>query len=233
MSKQICESCKVKVSEDLRHCPLCGKFVAEDEATPVSTENASYPKINNSFMVVEKWIKKVRAILFLFAILAVAINLFFTTNAYWFPYVIVGLFALWKILFYPFKEGNSHVASIPVSGLVVAILLIFIDVYDHYMYGFSLGWGLCFSAPSVLTGTTVLAFILALINRKFEESLTKGIVVLTILELLFLLSKLLWFNHFETWPLFMSLLTSFVSLFLLFVFKKKRLIREFNRSFHI
>ena len=79
----------------------------------------------------------------------------------------------------------------------------------------------------------IIAFILAITNHKFEESLSKGLIILGILEVVFLISKLLWFNKFESWPIFMSLLASFISLFLLFVFKKKRLIKEFNRSFHI
>lgn len=232
MSKQ-CKDCGVFVAGELRHCPLCGKFVANAQDAPATESESSYPKVDQSYTSVEKWIKKVRAIIVLLGIISVAIDLFFKTVIYWSPYVLIGLFALWRILFYPFKEGKSHVASIPTSGIIVAVLLIFIDVYNYLTQGAALGWALCYSAPAVLTGTTIIAFILAITNHKFEESLSKGLIILGILEVVFLISKLLWFNKFESWPIFMSLLASFISLFLLFVFKKKRLIKEFNRSFHI
>lgn len=227
MNKNRCTNCNVFVQSDIKYCPLCGKFLTE------SVTQATYPLVDQSYTVVEKWIKMVRAILVLIGILSVAINLFFTTHPYWFPYVLVGLFALWRILFYPFKEGKSHVASIPMSGIVVAILLVFIDVYNNKTTGAGLGWALCYSAPAVLTGTTLISFILAITNQKYEETLTKKIGLLLVVELLFLGSKLLWFNQFLNWPVFMSLLTSFVTLFLLFLFKKKRLLKELNRSFKI
>lgn len=228
-----CSNCKVRVADDLRHCPLCGKYVAKDKSVQPKESSSSYPKIVNRYHIVEKWLKIVRSLLLLVGIVATAVNLFFETNPYWFPYVIVGLFALWRILFYPFKEGKSHVGSIPMSGIVMAILLIFIDVYDYNFYGVTLGWALCYGVAGVLTGTTIVSFILAITNRNFEESLTRGIVKITIAELLFLLCKRLWFDQFKNWPIFMSLLTSFVALFLLFLFKKKRLLKELNRNFHI
>lgn len=228
-----CNNCNVKVSEDLRYCPLCGKFVASDKNAEPKETNSSFPRVDQRFRVVERWLKLVKSLLWLVGIIVVAINLFFSTSPYWFPYVLIGLFALWRILFYPFKEGKSHVGSIPMSGIVVAILLVFIDVYDYNFYGFTLGWALCYGVPAVFTGTTIISFILAITNRNFEESLTKGIVAIFIVEILFLLCKLCWFNQFRNWPIFMSLLSSFVALFLLFLFKKKRLVKEMNRNFHI
>jgi len=233
MNNNHCPNCNVDVSADLRYCPLCGKFVAKNkDARPVETI-VSYPKVDQSYTLVERWLKLVRSILILIAIISVAVDMFFKTETFWFPYVLVGLFALWRILFYPFKEGKSHVSSIPMSGIVVAVLLIFIDVYDYNFHGAALGWALCYSAPAVFTATTIVAFILAITNRNFEESLTKGILVISLVDIIFLISKLLWFNQFLNWPIFMSLLASFVALFLLFVFKKKRLVKELNRDFHI
>ena len=227
-----CTNCSVVVDKDLRRCPLCGKFVAEsNESMPAG--HGSYPKIDQSYTLIEKWLKQVRAVMFLLGIVSVAVNLFFRTHTYWFPYVLVGLFALWRILFYPFKEGKSHISSIPMSGIVVAVLLIFLDVYNYMFNGSALGWALCYAVPAVFTGTTVISFVLAITNRHFEETLTKGIIVILVVNILFLVSKLLWFNQFKNWPNFMSLLTIFITIFLLFMFKRKRLVKELNRNFHI
>lgn len=231
--KHYCSSCGVKVSDDLRYCPLCGKYVAEtSDASPVETKE-SFPKIDQSYTQVEKWLKFVRAILVLCAFVVTAINLFFKTDPYWFPYVLIGIFALWRILFYPFKEGKSHIASIPFSGIVISILLIFIDVYGSQFHGTSLGWALGYTVPFVLTFSIVVSFVVAIAYKRYEQHLTKGIIWLLLAGALLLLSKILWFNQFAGWPIFMSLLSGAVALVLLFIFKRKRLVKEFNRDFHI
>ena len=231
--KHYCSSCDVGVSADLRYCPLCGKFVAEDaDAKPVET-SVSFPLVDQSYMQVEKWLKIVRAVLLLCACVVIFVNLFFKTDPYWFPYVLIGLYSLWRIVFYPFKEGKSHIESIPFSGIVISIMLIFIDIYGSEFHGTTLGWALAYTVPSVLTLSIVVSFIVAISYKRYEEHLTKGIFWLLLASVLFLISKVVWFDEFPNWPIFMSLLSGFVSLFLLFIFKRKRLIKELNRDFHI
>ena len=234
MSKNhFCSSCGVKVGAGLRYCPLCGKYVAENnDVMPVETIE-SFPKIDQSYTQVERWLKLIRSIFILCAIVVTAINLFFKTEPYWFPYALIGIFVLWRILFFPFKEGRSHITSIPFSGVVISILLMFIDIYGNYFHGTTLGWALGYTVPAVITFTTVVSFVIALSYRKYEQHLTKGIMWLLFASILFLISKIIWFNQFASWPVFMSLLSGFITLVLLFIFKRKRLIKEFNRDFHI
>lgn len=229
----LCKNCGVKVSNSLKHCPLCGRFVREFNEKEVQDAQENYPVVDLSYIYIAKWVKIVGGLFILLSIISVFVNLFFKTNPYWFPYVLVGIYAVWRILFYPFKEGKSHISSIPMSGIVAALLVIFIDVYNHLCIGTALGWALCYVAPAIFTATTILSFVLAVINRKKEEVLFKGILLITLVNIAFLVSKLLWFNMFRNWPIFMSLLSSFVAIFLLLLFKRKRLIKEINRSFHI
>ena len=231
--KHFCSSCEVSVSEDLRYCPLCGKYVAQTTEDKPKITNVSFPAVDQAYTQVEKWLKLVRAILVLCAIVSVSVNLFFETNPYWFPYVLIGLFTIWRIVFYPFKEGKSHIAGIPFSGIVISLLLLFIDIYGYKFHSTTLGWALGYTVPAVLTLSIVVTFIVAISYKKYEERLTKGIVWLMFSSILFLIGKLLWFNKFPNWPIFMSLLSGFIALCLLFIFKRKRLIKELNRDFHI
>ena len=86
MNNNYCSSCKVNVSKELRHCPLCGKFVGNTKDETSNKEESSYPKVDMRFIAVERWIKLVRSILVLFGIVSVAVNIFFKSGAYWFPY---------------------------------------------------------------------------------------------------------------------------------------------------
>lgn len=233
MSKNYCDSCKVNVSEGLRFCPLCGKFVGENEKIEAKVTKHSFPSVDMSYIYIVKWVKIVKSVFVLIAILSVLINLFFKTKVFWFPYVLVGLLAIWRMFFYPFKEGKNHLASLSKTGIIISIILIFIDVYNYYSFGLRLGWALCYATPATLTFTCVLSFILAIIKRNYEEELARGILTVVLVGLMFLLCKIIWFNNFASWPIFMCLVSAFTLLFLLFLIKRKKLVKELNRNFHL
>ncbi len=233
MREHFCEHCKVKVSEDLKYCPLCGKFVLSDEHGSVEEGKNSYPIYDLSYVYRAKWLKIVRDVLLFLAVLSVFINLFFQTPVYWFPYVLAGLFVVWKVMFFPFKEGQNHIKRIPVSGLLIALFLIFIDIYDHLVIGTALGWAIVFASPAVLTGTIVLSLILALSTSVYDVQLIRGIVYLEIISVIVFVLRLFFFKDFVLWPAFMMNCSASISLFVLFMAKKRRMIKEINRNFHI
>lgn len=233
MNNNFCEKCGVKVESSLRFCPLCGKFVAGDEKSNITTTKNSFPLVDMSYIYIVKWIKVVRSVLQLIAILSVVVNLFFKTPLLWFPYVLVGLFALWRVCFYPFKEGKSHLASIPKTGLILAVLLIFIDVYNANFLSTKLGWALCYAVPAVFLLTALVCFILTIIKTNYEEELVRGMILIEITSILFFICKLIWFNKLSGWPIFMSIVGTTTLICILFIIKRKKLVKEINRNFHI
>jgi hypothetical protein len=221
------------VAEDLRFCPLCGKFVAKDEKEEKKELYDSYPCVDMSYIYIVKWIKIVKAVLIFVGILSVLINLIFKTPVLWFPYVIAGLIAIWRVCFYPFKEGKSHISCLPTTGIIIALLLIFIDVYDYNFLHTRLGWALSIAVPAVFGLTSVVSLIIAMANKELGQDLTKGIFIIGAINIIFFICKLIWFNQFFNWPIFMSLLVVVTCLFLLFLIKKKRLVKELNRNYHL
>ena len=233
MREHFCGHCNVNVSDDLKYCPLCGKFVLNDEYGVVKEGKNSYPIYDLSYIYRAKWLKIVRDVLLFIAMLSVFVNLFFKTTIYWFPYVLASLFIVWKTIFFPFKEGQNHIKRIPVSGLLIALFLIFIDIYDYIMIGTELGWALVFTSPAVLTGTIALSLILALSTSVYDVQLIRGIVYLEIISVVVFVLRLFFFKNFVLWPAFMMICSASISLFVLFMAKRRRMIKEINRNFHI
>ena len=88
---KICQSCGVTVAEDLSNCPLCGKFVG-DEQTKVQKTKYSYPDYAFKEIVQKnRWVKIVRSFCILASVICLLVNLIFTTSPYWFPYAIAGI----------------------------------------------------------------------------------------------------------------------------------------------
>lgn len=233
MREHFCEHCNVTIAEDLRYCPLCGKFVRSDEKA-TSTEGAnSYPIYDLSYIYRAKWLKIVRASFWFIAGLIAFINLVFKPNFLWFPYALAGIFVLWKIVFLPFKEGENHIKRLPVSGIILALFLIFIDIYDHLLVGTPIGWATIYSAPAVGSLVVIVSLILSLCNLNYQSQLVRGIVYMVVISTLVFALNLFVFKESVIWPSFMFFVSSSASLFILVVSKRRRIVKEINKSFHI
>ena len=228
-----CANCNLEVAEDLAYCPLCGKHMFKGN-TPESKETPnSYPRYDFLYIYRRKWLKQLGLCLLFAGILCIGINLMYKTEPFWFPYALIFLYALWKIVFMPFKEGQNHIKRLPASGLIIAISLILIDLYNHCALGLPLGWAIVFAGPSVLTLTIVLSFIIALATPKYDTQVIKGMIYVSIVNVVFFALRFFVLKGMYIWPNFMALMASVISLFILFVFKRKRLVKEVNRNFHI
>ena len=232
-STNYCEHCKVEVSSDLKYCPLCGKFVLNKEDGQVEENGNSYPIYDFSYIYRAKWLKVVKYAIICISLICILTNLLFSPKVYWFPYVVIGLYCIWKCIFFPYKEGQNHIRRIPVSGIIIAVSLILLDVYDHIVFKTLLGWAVVFAGPSVLTATTVLSLILSLATPKYDIQLIRGIVYLEIISAIWFIVGLFFTKHYTIWPIFMFFVATSVSLFILFLTKKKRMLKEINRNFHI
>ncbi len=228
-----CTNCRVDVSGDLKYCPLCGKFVLDDEKQVVEENANSYPIYDLSYIYRAKWLKLVKYSLLLVSLIAVGVNLLFDLSCLWFPYVLIGMFAIWKCVFYPFKEGQNHIKRIPISGFILAGAVVCIDLYDYLLFKTQIGWGVVFTAPSILAFASILSLILALSNSRFDVQLIRGIIYLEVVSVIWFVVKLFIAKEYEVWPCFMYFLSATVSLFILLIVKKKRLVKEINRNFHI
>lgn len=228
-----CKNCGVIVSEDLKYCPLCGKFVLKNEKDKCEEKENSFPIYDMFYIYKEKWLKIVRAFLLLAVVLSIAINAFFYRGVLWSVYVVIGTLALWLVVFSPFNEGTNHLRRIPFSSLVIAISVILLDFFNHYQFNTPIGWGVIYTAPFVLILGIVLSFILFLVLKNYDLNYMKSNILIMIISIIYFILRLFLLTNYVLWPTFALLIVSVTNFIVLMILKKKRVIEEINRSFHI
>lgn len=108
-----------------------------------------------------------------------------------------------------------------------------IDVYDHLVFNTLFGWGVIYTAPCILTLTTIISLIISLATNKYDVQLIRGMVYLLIVSLVAFIVELIVVKNYYIWPIFMYFLSAIISVFILLLTKKKRMFKEINRNFHI
>lgn len=228
-----CTNCELEVAEDLAYCPLCGRHMFKGDIPESKETPNSFPQYDFLYIYRRKWLKQLGLCLIFVGLLCIGINLMYKTDPFWFPYALIFLYALWKIVFMPFKEGQNHIKRLPASGLIIAVSLVLIDLYNHYCLGLPLGWAIVFAGPCTLALTIVVSFLIAVTTPKYDTQIIKGMIYLSIVNIAFFILRFFVLKNMYIWPNFMALMASVISLFILFVFKRRRLVKEVNRNFHI
>ena len=233
MENNYCTNCKVWVSADLKYCPLCGKFVLKSEEDKPMEQINSFPRYDFTYIYKQKWLKLVNRILFLLALISVAVNFVFLTKPMWFPYAWVGLLLLYITVFYPFKDDRNHVTCLPKMGVWIAFCLMFLDVYDYLCLGTTFGWAVFVVSPCVLMATMIVSCILSLCLYKSSGGIFKGMFGLLLLAIILFVLKVTIFEDYVNWPIWLNLFASVIAFFVPILFKRKKMSREFNKNFHI
>lgn len=228
-----CKSCEVSVSDDLKHCPLCGRFVRTNENTKPKTSGASYPTYDFSYIYQEKFIRVLGDLLLLAALIATATNLVFWTEPLWFPYVITSIVTVYYLLVHPFKNDENYLKSVSLSTIIVALFIIFIDLYNSVTTNLTFGWSITFVAPFVLCFGSLTCGLIALFSRKYDIYCLQGLFTLLVLSILFLTMKFIWFKDSANWPSYMFTAITVGMFVLIFIFKSKKLKSELNKNFHM
>ncbi len=195
--------------------------------------HSSYPDYDFTYIYKEKTIKILSDILLLTGLLCIAINIIAWQWPFWFPYVIASQITFYFVFLRPFKNDADYLKSVPLSSIVIALFIVFLDVYDYLVFDKVFGWSIAYVAPCVLSFATFLCGIYGLFSKKTEGYCIKGLLTLVILSVAFLLMKLFGFKHLATWPAIMYFAMASGFLALMLIFKTKKSTKEINKSFHI
>lgn len=231
-NSRYCTSCKTKVSKDLSFCPLCGKYLLE-ENEKIETNGATFPNYDYTYIRRGRWIKTVRNTFVTLALIVLLINLMFSPKVLYFPYVWTSLVYVFFVCIEPFKNKTIYLKFLVRVALLTSLFLIFIDYYDHITLKTDFGWSLSIVAPSVLTGFSVLIGLLALFNKKFEIMHFYGSFMMVIVAIFYYLINIIFFREFVDWAILMFLCASVISVLLLFTFKNKIIMKDVKKKFHV
>lgn len=231
MKDRFCSSCKVEVASDLTNCPLCGKYIAENQK-PHENEN-SYPRYDLKFVQTAKWYNIIRSFFWLAALCCLVINLVQPTKPYWFVYVLAALTMIFYVFIRPIKVNvKSYIKSLTAMSVVVAIFLIFVDWYNHFSFDVKFGWALTYAAPFVMFAGVIAAAIVSFCYKRYENELLRSVVFMGFLSVAYFLIVALCFN-IPLWPSLTFMCTSIGLVVVLELFKRRRIIENLSHEFHI
>ena len=229
-----CNRCGVFVAEDLSNCPLCGKFVGDEDK---KTEKTKYSYPDYSFKeIVQKnrWVKIVRTLCGLVAFICLIVNLIFTTTPCSFPYALMGIFTFYIIFISPFKGDMARfVKNIKWTSVFIAAFFIFIDAYNHFTINTMFGWGYAIVVPCVLTAITITTAIICFCSKSNEMELLADCLALFVFSIIYFLVKIFAFPDLSTWPSLMYLCVAGGWFVVLEIFKSKKFWKETLKKYHI
>jgi len=228
---RICKNCNVEVSSDLCNCPLCGKYMGDNE---YKKNRRSYPVYNLKFVHTARWYNIIRVVFWTVGVISTMLNLVFKTSPYWFPYTIAALIMVFHVFISPVKNNvASYIKNLSIMSVLMAIFVIFIDAYNHYSFNVSFGWSLAYVAPLIMLAMIVVSGIICLSSKIYEAELLRRITFLAILSVVYFFIKRYCFETLATWPSLVFMCTSVGIVVVLEIFKRNKLIKELSKEFHI
>ena len=228
-----CDNCKVNVSSDLSNCPLCGKHVIKNGEQIVTNKN-SYPIYNLKFVSTARWYNIIRVFFWIFGVVSVVTNLVFKTEPYWFPYVLGALLMIFNVFIAPIKKTvASYIKNLILMSVLLAIFIIFIDVYNYYTLNKTFGWAIAYVAPLIMTTGVIATAFICLFSRIYESQLLRSVTFIGIFSVAYFLIKLFFFTELATWPSLVFMCVAVGLVFVLEVFKRNKLIKELAKEFHL
>lgn len=228
---RICKNCHVEVSSDLCNCPLCGKYLGDNE---YKKNNRSYPIYNLKFVQTAKWYNIIRAIFWIAGIICIIANLVFETSPYWFPYAIAGLVMIFHVFIEPVKTNvSSYIKSLSIMSVLMAIFVLFIDAYNHYSFNIEFGWALAFVAPLIMLAGVLASGIICLSSKLYEAELLRRVSFLAVISVIYFIVKITCFKNLPTWPSLTFMATALGIVVILELFKRNKLVKELSKEFHL
>ncbi|MBQ7579198.1 MAG: hypothetical protein IJT25_01560 [Clostridia bacterium] len=232
MADRFCKNCKLSVSEDLANCPLCGKYLLE-ENDEVHETKFSFPVYDGAIASKEKLLKTVRNLMLIAGLICIIVNLIFTTSPYWFFYPVVSLFCVYMGIIHPFRRNRDFIIRMQFSCFYIMALLIFIDAYTSICFNKSFGWGYALAAPLVYTFVSIVAFILSCTKYKFNMVLAKQSIYVAVLSIIYFAIKVTLFSNLILWPSLVFLCVACGNFILLMFIRAKGVKQEMEKEWHI
>lgn len=235
-----CSKCQVKVSTDLKKCPLCSIVLLDlktqifDEHNPecglsdTYEESSNYPK--SEIDVRDRYNLVFRLYLFISIVISstsLLVNLLTYKGVLWSLYIIGTILYLWITVAYPVFVKRKIGQIIVINAISTSIYLYLLELGT-----ISKGWGLSYAIPFLfIAATLMITFIILLRRLKWKEYSTYQtiMVILGFLPVFFCITGLVT----PIWPSVLSAFYSLLTLTGMFIFADKKYKDELIKRFHL
>ena len=220
-----CDKCNVEIADNISHCPLCGRNILQENEKIDKESFVSFP--DNKI-----WIDKRNNLMNLLfwaviigTIISIVVNLIVEHQVSFGWYVLTGSVFVMVNVVLPIKNKWSFSAISTVFGVTTCLYMLFIELYTH-----TFGWGLIYVIPLFLLFMTLYATTIM-----FFRNYYKGFeFVVSLLVFAVFSTAIFIFNYakgYTFWPSLASSLTSITCFVAFFIFRRRRVKRQFQKKF--
>ncbi|MBL4934514.1 hypothetical protein JK636_01935 [Clostridium sp. YIM B02515] len=217
-----CENCKIETNNITNNCPLCGKYLFEND----SEYKDVYPRLGEKPLKERgKLFKWLLFSTFIYTIFIFGLNLITPHKYYWSIIPIFAVWMLWILFGVPIIKGKLAPLMMIFDNVIISILLIAIDTT------FSLkGWTLSYIGPFVPLATAfIITIIVVCLKTTWKEFYSFQMTIAAVCCLPIVI-KLLY--SFKLWPSIVSALYGIVTILAMIIFGDKKFKYEAKKRLH-
>lgn len=217
-----CAHCRVDISGDPQHCPLCN-----NDLQGASDGPGIFPEIPLVLQKNKQFLRIIAFAMVAAAVICVLINLLRPEKGWWSLFVVAGIVSFWlSVLFIVTKRGNLHKTITWLTALWSIVALLF-DLATGFHR-----WSINFVIPITCTCAMISMTLLARILKLDMRDYTIYLVIDAIFGIVSLF--LLLFGELTVRvPSIICVGASVLSLAGLFIFEGKAMLEELQRRMHI
>lgn len=222
---KFCEKCKVKVSDDSIHCPLCQRVLSED------CENEKYSQI---FPIIPTFYSKYHFLIKLIilasivvCVISVIVDMLTKAPLHWSVFVIVGVGCMWLSLAILYRKMHNIPKVIFQQVLAAAAVVLLWDFAAGWK-----NWSVDYVIPFLFAGANIL-LITAAVFLKLDIS---DFIFYCFMNMLFGIVPIIFICTGILNVLYPSLISvglNIITLSGLFLFQGKRIRAEITSRFHV
>jgi len=217
-----CENCKIETNNITNNCPLCGKYLSEND----SEYKDVYPRLGEKPLKEKgKLFKWLLFSTFIYTIFMFSLNLITPHKYYWSIIPIFAVWMLWILFGIPIMKGKLAPLMMIFDNVIISILLIAIDTT------FSLkGWTMSYIGPFVPSANALIITIIVVCLKTTWKEFYSFQMTIAVVCCLPIVTKL--FYSFKLWPSIVSALYGIVTILAMIIFGDKKFKYEAKKRLH-
>ncbi len=160
-------------------------------------------------------------------VLSVILNAVFTPNFKWSFIVILGIVYSWITVMYSIKKTVNIASHVLLQTFVDSIVVILLDIIIGYK-----GWAIAIAWPIIICTENITMLVLTIVTRKKYFKYAIYQIMLFALNTFLIIVIAINIPH-KVWPIYLTTITSVITLVLAIELCGKELKEELKRFFHV
>lgn len=217
-----CENCNIKVDSQSNNCPLCGKYIENNDK-----RDLSYPNIEEIKHRIK--IKSLKMFLFISIVSTITIFIINMLTPHKYMWGITPIAGVWLALLVfgiPITKKKITPSMIILDNIAISIFLIIVDINLGYS-----GWAMSYVVPFILCGSALIVTIIVMYTKMTWKEFYLFQMAIVVICFIPIIARA--YFDFVFWPSIISAAYGLVTILAMIIFGDKKLKYEIKKRFHV